>query len=230
MPLTLALRTHLKKRPKKPFRGLSASLVAAMLNHPRVLQPLFQYVLPLFQGLLDRSSYFIVTTHRDVREVMERDDDFAIGPVVGPAMVCGTFVLGSDRTPLYREDLAVLWHAFYGITGGAQMPPGGPNHINQPPSMRPLLAWVSAEVERIIASAERGASSIDLVKDILRPVCAGVVQRHMGIGPSNCPEWIGLLWEILASLALRIILPGTSNPMETNNPVLKDLTVRHQNI
>lgn len=222
MPLSKTLTRKLGERPKKPFRGLSASLIAGLLNRPRLLQPLFQYFLPLLGSLLDRSTYFFVSRHRDVREVMERDDDFAIGPMVGPAMVCGFFVLGTDRVPLYREDLMLLWHAFYDIPPQSPMPAGGPIAVPRPANLPPLLQSIRTDVDRILATVPAGGS-LDLVQQLLKPICTGAVQRHLGLRPADV-GWADTLWDVLASLALRIILPGSTNPLESNSAVTRDLT------
>lgn len=221
MPLSDALAKKLKERPKKPFRGLSASLIAGLLNRPRLLQPLFQYGLPLLGPLLDLGPHLIVARHRDVREVMERDDDFAIGPMVGPAMVCGFFALGTDRVPLYREDLALLWHAFYDVAPRSPMHAGGPRAVDRPPNLPPLLQSIRDQVIRILSSTPPGGR-MDLVQKILKPVCTGVVQTHLGLRPSG-ENWTDTLWDVLASLALRIILPGSTNPLESNSAVMRDL-------
>jgi len=220
MPLTPALQAKIRERPKKPFRGLVAGIIAALLNHPRVLQPLLQYVAPPLRRLLDRGSQLIVTTHRDVREVMERDDDFTNEPTIGPAMVCGAFVIGTDRVPLYRDDLQILWHAFYGVDS-TTTPPGGTNAVKRPDHLQRLLDKLSKQVDDIIR-ASGPQRDLDLVQDMLRPLCTRAVRDYLGVGPS-CDEWIVVLWDVLAALALRLIIPSDSNPLDTDNPVQKEL-------
>jgi cytochrome P450 len=198
-----------------------ASLAAVLLNRPRLLQLLLQYVMPPFQKLADIAPYCLVVSHGDVREVMERDDDFLVGPQVGPAMVCGSFALGTDRLPPYRDDLAFLWETFYRRRPASRLPPGGTT-LPPPPKFGPLLGSVTARVEAVISAAERRDGRLDLVQDLLRPVCSRVVQEHMGVGPPD-DKWIEALWEVLASLALRIILPGSYNMDDTHDPVVADL-------
>src|SRR5262245_2171611 len=130
----------LPDKPPRPFRGAAANLTAFFLVRPKLLRLFVQYVLPLFQRVVDLSPDAFVTTHRGVFDVMDRDDDFPIGPQVGPAMVCGTFVLGTDRVPLYREDLALLWEAFYEAQPGEQLPLGG-TKVNLPGYIQELLRY-----------------------------------------------------------------------------------------
>jgi hypothetical protein len=200
---------ELSKRPPKPFRGIVAFLAAALLNRPRLLQPLFQYVLQPLRGLVGHGSYFFASSHRDVREIMERDDDFPVGPQVGPAMVCGTFVLGTDRGPLFREDLTFLWERFYHATACPVIPPGNTIVHPEPPTFGPLFAAVAARVQATIDRRERGDGRLDLVQDILRPQCIRVVQEYLGVGPAD-DKWLEVLWEVLGILALRIMLPSSA--------------------
>ncbi|MBV9953968.1 MAG: cytochrome P450, partial [Pseudolabrys sp.] len=174
-----------------------------------LLQPLFQYILQPIRALLDHSSYFFASTDRDVREIMERDDDFPIGSQVGPAMVCGAFVLGTDRGPLFREDLSFLWETFYRAAACPVIPPGKTIVITEPPSFGPLFAAVTARVQAIINRFEHGDVRVDLVQDILRPQCVRVVQEFLGIGPAE-DKWLEVLWDILGILALRIMLPSSA--------------------
>jgi cytochrome P450 len=206
---TNKLLIELDKRPPKPFRGIAAILVTVLLNHPRVLQPIFQYVLQPLRGLLDHGSYFFANTHRDVREILERDDDFPIGPQVGPAMVCGPFVLGTDRGPLFREDLTLLWETFYCVTARPVIPAGNTMVTSEPPAFPPLFAAVAQAVEATLERFDRGEGRLDLVQDILRPQCIRVVQEYLGLGPAD-DKWLDALWDILAILALRIMLPSSA--------------------
>lgn len=206
---TNELWIELSKRPPKPFRGVMAFLATALLNRPRLLQPLFQYILQPLRGLLDHGSTFFASSHHDVREIMERDDDFPVGPQVGPAMVCGTFVLGTDRGPLFREDLTLLWETFYRARTCPVIPAGNTIVDPEPPTFAPLFAAVTARVQATIDRCERGDGRLDLVQDILRPQCTRVVQEHFGVGPAE-DKWLEVLWDVLAILALRIMLPTSA--------------------
>jgi cytochrome P450 len=215
MTITSALQSELDQRPPKPFRGIWVTLIAGLMNHPFVLRLIFQYVLPALSPLLDRVAIFFVSSHRDVREILDRDDDFPVGPQVGPAMVCGMFVLGTDRGLLFREDLAVLWETFYKFSPKDPLPPAGPvdasihasTKVELPPTANPLIKSITARVNSAIVAAGRKDGRLDLVQDVLRPECSRIVQAYLGVGPAD-DRWIADLWEVLESLALQIILPS----------------------
>jgi hypothetical protein len=241
----------LSKRPPAPFRGATSNITAWVLVHPKVLRIALQYFVPLFQSLLDRGPYAFVATHRGTREVLERDDDFAIGPQVGPAMLCGPFVLGTDRGPRYRKDLAFLWETFFGIAQPS-LPAGGLELADQslpngarfalPRHFQCVFDEIEKEVRGIVgppagpkppasagakSKAPAGSAPFDLVAKILRPVCAGhVVRRHFGIDSPEAEldeEWESILWDVLKSVAFRIILPGKVVLEDDSDPVAVDL-------
>jgi cytochrome P450 len=221
--MTNALQCQLDRRPRRPFRGLPASIAAALWNRPRLLGPLLQYVVPALQRFADPGPYFVVATHRDMREIMERDDDFPIGPQIDPAMVCGAFVLGIDRRPFLREDLVLLWEAFYEHTSSNSVPPGGSSSkVRLPSNAKTQIETVSAKVKKIIAAAEQGDGRLDLVQQVIRPACEWIVQDHLGIGPPD-DGWIKALWDVLGILALRIILPGKYDMEDIHDPVVAEL-------
>jgi hypothetical protein len=83
---------------------------------------LLRYGVPALQPLLDLGPFKIVTTHRDVLKVLHRDGDFQSGPQVGPDMVCGNFILGTDRGPFFRTDLELMFETFYGTKSTDPIP------------------------------------------------------------------------------------------------------------
>lgn len=222
MTISSALQSQLDQRPPRPFRGIPASIAAAVLNRPGLLQLLLQYIIPVFRPVIDSGRYFFVTDSNDAREVMERDDDFPIGPQVGPAMVCGAFALGTDRGPYFRDDLAFLYETFYDTRPKEKLPPGGRN-LHSLPKLGPLIRRVTAIVEAAIENAERSSGRLDLVQELLRPACTDTVQFYLGVGPPDS-RWLETLWEVLGSLALRIALPDGGDSIDTSNLVVADLT------
>lgn len=68
-------------------------------------------LLLLVTGLLRRTRpilgagrSYLVCKDADVREVLERGDDFELGPVNGPKMLCGEFLLGMDPSSQYHGE------------------------------------------------------------------------------------------------------------------------------
>src|SRR5262245_41231561 len=96
LPHTLspALREQLKIRPPRPSRGLTSHLISIFLTRPYTAQLLLQRVLPLFRRITDFGPVAFYEKHRDVRDILDRDDDFPSGPTIGPGLVSGDFILG----------------------------------------------------------------------------------------------------------------------------------------
>lgn len=54
--------------------------------------------------ILGAGRSYLVCKDADVREVLERGDDFELGPLNGPKMLCGEFLLGMDPCRQYHDE------------------------------------------------------------------------------------------------------------------------------
>ncbi len=206
------LQAQLDLASSKPRagKGVVQLLVEYFQTSPRLMRFAFQYFLPHLRWLRLKSSF--VSTQAHVREVMARDDDFSVGPQVGPAMKCGAFVLGIDRGPQYRHDMTFLWETFYDrkIDARDEIPNSLDHKYRDLTCFGSLFADVSAIVQAAIDEAKRKDGRLDLVENILKPTCAGAVQKYLGLGPDSA-EWRLALWNIFGELAKVIILPTDAN-------------------
>ena len=126
-----------------------------------------------------------------------------------PDMVCGNFILGTDRGPFFRTDLELMFETFYGTKSTDPIPRFD---LPLPPRLEPLIKKVRKRVDATIEAVECTGGRFDLVQGLLRPQCVQIVQEYLGVGPPDeC--WREVLWDVLASLVLRIVLRGSSDPV-----------------
>jgi cytochrome P450 len=110
-----------------------------------------------------------VTRHEDVREVLERDEDFTVAEVMGASIVRvnGPFILGMDRSPLYLKERDILECAVH---------PGDPQRIGD------VVRTVAAD----LIDAARPAGRLDVVQGFARPAAARLVADYFGVpGPDE---------------------------------------------
>ena len=110
----------------------------------------------------------IVARHADVREVLERDLDFCIGPINAARIdeVNGPFILGMDRGHVLDHERSALYRAFHQVDMGA------------------LRDQVQAEAKRRIAAVRN--RTIDAVGEFARPIAAQTAVALFGVsGPSE---------------------------------------------
>jgi cytochrome P450 len=112
----------------------------------------------------------VVSSWDDVREVLERDNEFRIAPVNKARIeaVSGPFILGMDRSPeLFRQREAV-YGALRGMDGG------------------PARAVLRDEPRRLLENAFARHGQIDVVNGYARPIAARTAVAVFGIaGPSE---------------------------------------------
>ncbi|MEI7951106.1 MAG: cytochrome P450 [Synechococcaceae cyanobacterium ELA182] len=142
--------------------------------------------LPLRLRAYPCTSIVLVSRAEDVREVLARQDSFAV--VYGPRMEAVTgghnFLLGMQDGPAYSRDVATMRLAFRREDG--------------PTLLSPLVA---AEAAAIVADC---AGQIDLAQHLALPVACAVVERYFGtpgLDRSRLIEWTSLLfWYIFVDL------------------------------
>lgn len=107
----------------------------------------------------------IAARHAHVRELLERDLDFAIAPSnatkIGEVNG-GPFVLGMDRSPMLERERRALYHALHKV------------------DLARLQAQAQADIEARLAAVGAGGE-IDAVGGYARPVAAGTAARLFGL-------------------------------------------------
>ena len=112
----------------------------------------------------------VAARHAQVRELLTRDQDFAIAPVnavkIGEVNG-GPFILGMDRSPVHKKEHDALYHALGAV------------------DLDRLRDEAEAEIIALLAAVPRG-QEIDAIGGYARPVAAATAQRLFGIrGPSD---------------------------------------------
>lgn len=179
-------------RPR--FRGGPGERLSQLLAGPepqrwllallRVFAPNLQ--LPLRLRAYPCPSIVLVSRADDVKEVLARQDSFAV--VYGPRMEAVTggsnFLLGMQDGPTYSRDISNMRLVFRREDGPAL-----------------LVPLAAAEAEAILAGCD---GQIDLAQHLALPVACAVVERYFGTPFPDRPrliEWMSLLfWYIFVDL------------------------------
>lgn len=105
----------------------------------------------------------IAVRHRHVREALERDLDYLVGPVYGERFdtIGYRFVLGMDRSAELVAERRALYKALAAV------------------DIAPIQAAAAAQV----AQALDGRDEIDVVEDFARPIAAHTAEKLFGIAP-----------------------------------------------
>ncbi len=107
----------------------------------------------------------IVTQAREVREVLDRFDDFSLGESIEPGMPWGNFLMTVDWRQQHAQERQLLQSAV---------------DLTADPAR--LRAIVDARCQQQIAAA-KGKGQIDVVSDLLEPVVVDIADKYFGIPP-----------------------------------------------
>src|SRR5688572_19132099 len=133
--------------------------------------------------ILKLGSTVLVSRHADVRQVLERSDDFGVTEIYAAKMArtTGAFVLGMENTPQYAREAAFI---------RAAVPRGDLEHIRELAGRR---------TDELLAAA-RSRGQIDVVSELARLVPLHLVQSYFGVpGTDNTTmlRWMrNIFWEI----------------------------------
>ncbi len=120
-------------------------------------------VLRRFRPVFIFHKLMIVTQAREVREVLERFDDFTLGESIEPGMPWGNFLMTVDWRQRHAEERQWLQSAVDPIADPSR-----------------LRAIVDARCRQQIAAAN---GSIDVVAELLEPVVVDIADKYFGIPP-----------------------------------------------
>lgn len=155
-------------------------MLFAALTGRAVLRPVFAFF-RRFAPLARLGSRVVVSRHADVREVLDRDEDFTIAPVNGPGIdrINGPFILAMDRGPEYDRDHAALRAAA---------------RREDEHRVRDLARDAAARA----IDAARPRRRIEAVQRLTRAVPAEMVERYFGFpGPDRMTleRWLRNLFQ-----------------------------------
>lgn len=120
-------------------------------------------VLRRFRPIFIFHKLLIVTQAREVREVLERFDDFTLGESIEPGMPWGNFLMTVDWRQRHAEERKWLQSAV---------------DLTADPAR--LRAIVDARCQQQIAAAKY---QIDVVSELLEPVVVDIADKYFGVPP-----------------------------------------------
>jgi cytochrome P450 len=120
-------------------------------------------VLRRFRPIFIFSKLLVVTRAREVREVLERFDDFTLGESIEPGMPWGNFLMTVDWRQRHAQERQWLQSAV---------------DLTADPAR--LRAIVEARCRQQIAAAN---GDIDVVCELLEPVVVDIADKYFGVPP-----------------------------------------------
>jgi cytochrome P450 len=112
----------------------------------------------------------VVTKAREVREVLERFDDFILSDSITPGMPWGPFLMTVDWRAQHDRERAMLQSAV------------------EPATDLATIRTIAADVCRVRIDAATGAERIDVVADLAEPVMVRIFADYFGVTPLNGDE------------------------------------------
>lgn len=149
------------------------------------------------------ANTLIVTRASEVREVLERFDDFLLGEFIEPGMPWGPFIMTVDWRERHALERGVLQQAVH------------PTDVE----VIRLIARGAAEV------AIKGAanSRLDLVTELAEPVMVELFREYFGIPPVDSPQKMAQVMRSLASIIM-VDPPVGSRPWNASRENMSVLT------
>jgi cytochrome P450 len=120
-------------------------------------------VLRRFRPIFIFHKFMIVTQAREVREVLERFDDFTLGESIEPGMPWGNFLMTVNWRQRHAQERQWLQSAV---------------DLTADPAR--LRAIVDARCQQQIATAK---GQIDVVSELLEPVVVDIADKYFGVPP-----------------------------------------------
>jgi cytochrome P450 len=158
----------------------------------RRIRPVF-----IFKRLL------VVTKAREVREVLERFDDFTLGDSIDPGMPWGTFLMTVDWRHQHTQERQLLQSAVH------------QTDINK------IRAIVT---ERCRLQIDAAGGQIDVVSQLLEPVVVDIAAKYFGIPPlAGCKQKMAHAMRDLAGIIM-VNPPVGSEPWSRSRASIANVT------
>jgi cytochrome P450 len=159
-----------------------------ILSHPWFFKQMFAVLRRVRPLALFRNTLF-VTKAADVREVLNRFDDFTLGDSIAPGMPWGTFLMTVDWPDQHAAERQLL------------------ESVVIPASdVETIRAIVSARCREQIAAAhgqEAARGKIDVVADLFEPAVVSIASHYFGIvPPGGCERSMAKIMRDLAGIIM----------------------------
>jgi cytochrome P450 len=149
------------------LRMIGYRIKCYFLSHPRFFKLLFAVLRRVRPLALFRKALF-VTKAADVREVLDRFDDFTLGDSIAPGMPWGSFLMTVDWPDQHAAERRLL------------------ESVVIPASDVETIRTIVAE--RCQQQIEAARGQIDVVADLFEPVVVSIASRYFGIAPPSGSE------------------------------------------
>ena len=158
----------------------------------RRIRPIF-----IFKKLL------VVTRARDIREMLQRFDDFTLGDVIDPGMPWGAFLMTVDWRQQHAQERQLLQRAV------------------EPTDMERIRAIADARCRRQINAA---GGRIDVVSELLEPVVVDIAKEYFGVPPlAGCTQKMAHAMRDLAGIIM-VNPPVGSEPWSRSRASIANVT------
>jgi len=149
------------------LRLIRYRIICFFLSHPWFLKQVFA-VLRRVRPLAMLRNNLVVTKAADVREVLDRFEDFTLGDSIAPGMPWGTFIMTVDWPDQHAAERRLL------------------ESVVIPASDAETIRAIVSE--RCREQIEAAHGQIDVVADLFEPVVVSIASRYFGVGPPGGSE------------------------------------------
>jgi cytochrome P450 len=156
-----------------------------------------------FRPVFIFKNLLVVTRARDVREVLQRFEDFTLGDFIDPGMPWGTFLMTVDWRQQHVQERQLLQGAV------------------QPTDTSKIRAIVDARCHRQISAA---GGRIDVVSQLLEPVVVDIAKEYFGVPPlAGCTQRMAHAMRDLAGIIM-VNPPVGSEPWSRSRASIASVT------
>ncbi|MCP4620637.1 MAG: cytochrome P450 [Bradyrhizobium sp.] len=143
------------------FRELLYRVSCYFLNHLEFNKLAFD-VLRRWRPIFIFNKILVVTRDREVREVLQRFDDFTLGDIIDPGMPWGTFLMTVDWRQRHAQERQWLQDTVH------------------PTDVGTIRAIVDTRCRQQLQSAH---GRLDVVSELLEPVVVDIAKDYFGVPP-----------------------------------------------
>jgi cytochrome P450 len=145
----------------------------------------------------------VVTRARDIRDVLQRFDDFTLSDVIDPGMPWGTFLMTVDWRQRHAQERQLLQGAV------------------DPTDVDKIRAIADARCRRQIDTA---GGRIDVVSELLEPVMVDIAKEYFGVPPlAGCTQKMAHAMRDLAGIIM-VNPPVGSEPWSRSRASIASIT------
>ena len=150
-----------------------------VLSHPLPLKLLFAFIRRA-RPVAIIGKAVVVTKARDVRDVLDRLEDFTVAEVLGPNMPWGPFMIGIDQPERHAQERSFL----QGVVSGK-------DEADKIRDVERVRDQAAAKCRTLLAQARSsgsGRAQIDVVTELSEPIVVDAIKNYFGIPVIEKPQ------------------------------------------